>query len=82
MNAKTNKKYEGLQLRLRKPRSTSDLHIYFMECMEEMEFAGNDSKTRELFHEMFINSGRFWFPTEHPVDLYDRIYEDTKELVA
>jgi hypothetical protein len=50
--------------------------------MEEMEFAGNDSKTRELFHEMFINSGRFWFPTEHPVDLYDRIYEDTKELVA
>jgi hypothetical protein len=84
MNATQNKKYESLELRLihRKPRSTSDLHIYFMECMEQIEFAGNNAETREVFFKLFKTAGTFWFPTEHPADLFDRIYNDTEELVA
>jgi len=53
-----------------------------MEIMEQIEFAGNDNETREQFFQLFKHWGNYWFPNEHPADLFDRIYNDTEELVA
>ena len=82
MNIKQSKKFAALQRGFTTPRSTSDLHIYFMECMEQIEFSSNDMATRHAFMDLFEHWGNYWFPNEHKVDLYDRIYADTLELVA
>ena len=75
-------KIERLTNRLNNPTRTSDLHIHFMEVMEQIEFAGNDPQTVEAYYQLFLKAGRKWFPHEHPADLFDRIWEDTKNLVA
>jgi hypothetical protein len=77
-----NTKLARLNESLAHPRRTGDLHIYFMEIMEQIEFAGNDFETRHAFMQLFQDWGNYWFPNEHPVDLFDRIYADTLELVA
>jgi hypothetical protein len=82
MNATQNNKYEALVKGFAKPGSTSDLHINFMECMEQVEFAGNDNTIREQFFQLFKTASATWFPNEHPANLFDRIYNDTEELVA
>jgi hypothetical protein len=53
-----------------------------MEIMEQIEFSSNDMATRHAFIDLFEKWGNYWFPNEHKVDLYDRIYADTLELVA
>jgi hypothetical protein len=82
MNAAQTNKYYALQIGFAKPRSTSDLHIHFMECMEQIEFAGNDNTVREQFFQLFKTASATFFPNEHPADLFDRIYNDTEEMVA
>ena len=84
MTATQNKKYASLVKGFAKPRSTSDLHIYFMECMEQIEFAGNDNTVREQFFQLFESARKSWFSesSEHRADFFDRIYSDTEEMVA
>lgn len=82
MNYQQATKFHKLAARLAKPGSTSDLNIYFMECMEEIEFAGNDANTREHYSSLFEEARKQWFPTTHPVDFFDEIYGLTKDLVA
>jgi hypothetical protein len=77
-----NSKLARLNESLAHPRRTGDLHIYFMEIMEQIEFSSNDMATRNAFIDLFEKWGNYWFPNEHKVDLYDRIYADTLELVA
>jgi hypothetical protein len=50
--------------------------------MEEIEFAGNDSNTRELYFELFELARKHWFPTQHPTDFFDEIYGLTEQWVA
>lgn len=82
MNIQQSTKFERLASRLAKPGSTSDLNIHFMECMEEIEFAGNDSDTRELYFQLFDLARKQWFPTQHPTDFFDEIYGLTEQWVA
>lgn len=75
-------KYQALANGFKAPRSTSDLDIYFMECMEQIEFAGNNSADRELFSNLFRQAATQWFPNQHQVDVFDRYYEQTAEMVG
>ena len=82
MNAKQNNKYEALVKGFAKPRSTSDLDIIFMECMEQIEFAGNDNIARERYFQLFETARKFWFPQADKYDFFDDLYNRTEELVA
>jgi hypothetical protein len=84
MNATQNKKYAALAQGFAKPRRTNDLHIYFMECMEQIEFAGNNNAVREQFFQLFESSRKYWFSetSEHSADFFDRIYKDTEEMLV
>ena len=77
-----NTKLARLNESLAHPRRTGDLHIYFMEIMEQIEFASNDMATRNALFDLFEHWGNYWFPNEHPDDFFDRIYADTLELVS
>lgn len=82
MNTKANK-YETLRNQLLiAPRSFKDIDIALMECMEQIEFAGNNSDNRELFGKLFQDAAELWFPNEHYVDVFDRYYYQTKDMVA
>jgi hypothetical protein len=82
MNYQQATKFHRIATRLAKPGSTSDLNIHFMECMEEIEFAGNDANTREHYFSLFEEARKQWFPTQHPTDFFDEIYDLTEQWVA
>jgi hypothetical protein len=82
MNYNQITKYHALAQRLYKPRSTSDLNIYFMECMEQIEFAGNDNLVRERYSQLFHAAREFWYPEADKYDFFDELYNQTEELVA
>jgi hypothetical protein len=82
MNIQQSKKYAALVKGFAKPRSTSDLEIIFMECMEQIEFAGNDNTVREQFFQLFEQSRKSWFPNVDKYDFFDNLYNQTEEMVA
>ena len=82
MNIKETAKYKNLEKGFTKPHSTSDLDINFMECMEQIEFAGNDNYIRHQYSALFNAAREFWFPQADKYDFFDDLYNRTEELVA